>query len=173
MQLMIRRRIITIALALCALIATVTTAAADDRPGPPGSGVQVHVPTGWKTSQVGQGGEGLLVSLSPDQEASVMFAVAESANLKKAVKALDGFLGKFVTGAKMGKAKKVTVNGMPALMSKGVGKADAGDVAIAVVIAETPTGKALFVIGLVNAAKLGAYKATLAEVLAGVRPAAP
>lgn len=173
MQLMIRRRIIPVALALCALIATVATAAADDRPGPPGSGVQVRVPTGWKTSAVGKAGEGFLVSLSPDEEASVMFAVAEAANLQKAVKSLDAFLGKFVTGAKMSKPKKVDVNGMPGLMAKGVGKVAAGDVGIAVIIAQTPTGKALFVIGLVNAAKKAAYKATMQEVMAGVRPVAP
>jgi len=101
----------------------------------------------------------------------VMYAVAEAANTQNAVKSLDAFLGKFVTGAKMSKAKKATLNGMKALGAKGTGKVKGVPVQLAVVIAETPSGKVLFVIGIVNAAKKSAYKKTLEEVLAGVRPA--
>jgi len=164
----VRRSFLVAVLALFALTAT---ASADDRAGPTGSGVQIRVPTGWKTSEIGKNGEAFLVSLSPDEQASVMYAVVEAENLQKAVKSLDAFLGKFVTGAKMPKVKKISLNGMKALAAKGAGKAKNGDVAIAVVIAQTPTGKVLFVIGLVNAAKKDAYKKTLEEVLAGVRPA--
>ncbi len=71
----------------------------------------------------------------------------------------------------MPKVKKLSLNGMPALAAKGTGKVKNGDVQIGVVIAQTPTGKVLFVIGIVNAAKKAAYKKTLEEVLAGVRPA--
>jgi predicted Zn-dependent protease len=161
----------TVAFALLALFVLTATASADDRPGPTGSGVQIRVPTGWKTSEVARNGEAFVISLSPDEEASVMYAVAEAENLQSAVKSLDAFLGKFVTGVKMPKVKKFKLNGMPALGAKGTGKVKNGDVQIGVVIAQTPTGKALFVIGLVNASKKAAYKKTLEEVLAGVRPA--
>jgi hypothetical protein len=160
-----------IVITLLTLVALSSTAFAEDRAGPAGSQVQIRVPTGWKTSEVARDGENFVVSLSPDGEASVMYAVAEAANLQKAVKSLDAFLGKIVTGAKMGKTKKVSLNGMKALMAKGKGKVQGAEVGIAVVIAETPSGKALFVIGLVNAAKLDAYKKTLEEVLAGIKPA--
>ena len=168
MKLIIRRSVMFAVLALCALV---TTAAADDRPGPTGSGVQIRVPTGWKASEIAKNGESFLISLSPDEEASVMYAVADAENLQKAVKSLDAFLAKFVTGAKMPKVKKFSLNGMPALGAKGTGKVKGGDVQIGVVIAQTPTGKVLFVIGVVNAAKKAAYKKTIEETLAGVRPA--
>ncbi|KAB2907714.1 MAG: hypothetical protein F9K40_04800 [Kofleriaceae bacterium] len=168
-SILVRRSIL---FAVLALVALSGSALAEDRAGPPGSGVQIRVPTGWKTSETAKDGESFLISLSPDGEASVMYGVAEAANLQKAVKSLDAFLGKLVTGAKMSKAKKLSLNGMSALAAKGTGKLQSGvAVQLAVVIAQTPTGKVLFVIGLVNAAKKNAYKKTLDEVLAGVRPA--
>lgn len=135
-----------------------------------GSGVAFDVPTGWRSAEKSVDGEALVVALSPDEEASVIFAVSEAANADKAIRALDGALAKFVSGAKLQKARKAKLNGMRALVMGGSGAVNGSPVKLAVTIVETPTKKVLFVIGLVNAAKAKAYRKTLDELLAGIKP---
>jgi hypothetical protein len=136
--------------------------------------VEFEVPTGWKATGKGDAKEGVLVAVSPDQEASIIFAVSEAENMEKAIKALDAMLGKVVINAKTAKAGKVTVNGMEGLAAKGAAQVKVKDKAIdvktAVLILKTKANKILFVIGIVNAAKKDAYKATFDEVIKSIKP---
>lgn len=161
----------SILLSFLLVLGLVSHAFAGNLAGPPGSGVRVYVPDGWKTTTTGTDKDGVLLAMEPREEAMLMYALADAKDLAKAVKGLDAFLGKFITGGKMTKAGKIKLNGMNALASKGTGKVEGKTVAIAVFIVETPTGKALFTVGIVDDAKKDAYKATLDQVIAGLRPA--
>lgn len=161
----------SILLSFLLVLGLVTPALAGDIAGPPGSGVQVFVPDGWKTTATGTASEGVLLAMQPSEEAMLVYALADGKDLAKAIKGLDGFLGKFITDGKMSKAGKVKINGMSALASKGTGKVEGKAVSIAVFIVQTPTGKALFTVGIVDDSKKAAYKATLDQVLAGLKPA--
>ena len=162
----------TIVLASLIALGLATPAAADSNvAGPDGSGVNIYVPPKWKTTVAGSAGEGVMVAISPDGEATVLFALANAENLEKASAALDQFLGKFITDVKVAKLSARKLNGMPALAAKGTGKAEGKDVALGLIIAQTPTGKVLFVVGAASAAKASKYKKTFDKVLAGIKPA--
>lgn len=161
----------SIVLSFLLVLGLVTNAFAGNQAGPPGSGVNVFVPDGWSITNTGTKKDGVIMAMEPRQEAMLMYALADGKDFNKAVKNLDALLGQFIKGAKMSKAGKLKLNGMSALATKGSGTVDGKAVAIAVFIVETPTGKALFTVGIVDGTKKDAYKATLDQVIANLKPA--
>lgn len=132
-----------------------------------GSKVNVPTPDGWPSA----GEAPLVMTASPAKDAVILYAVSDAADIGKAIKGLEGILGKHVTSIKLGKNAKAKVNGMNALMAKGKGKGTEGkDLGIAVVILETPSKKALIVVGVVEAAKKDAYKPLFEQIINGIKP---
>jgi hypothetical protein len=160
---------LSIIVSVC-LVALTTIATAGTVPGPKGSGVKVFAPDGWEIAAAEHEGEAIMITASPKEDCSFVWAVANAQNLDKALGAVDKLLSKFVTDGKVGKASKTTLNGMPALLVEGTAKHDGKPVTAGVVIAQPKPGKVLIAVGLVHTAKKATYQKTFEQVLAGIQP---
>lgn len=133
----------------------------------PGTKLTAYIPDGWKLSAAG---DELLIAESPkEDEAAFLFAKVDGKSADQAVAGLDELIAKIVSDVKVTKAGKTTLNGMPAIAITGTGKADGKTALLMAVIVEAAPEKYLFTIGIVDAAKKAAYKATLDKVLGGIR----
>jgi len=148
---------------------TTAPAVAGDFVGP--GGVSVYVPDDWKMEKAGGGGEGVMVAHNDD--AGVIYLIADAKNLKKANKTLEKILKKVgITKAKLGKAKSVDVNGFKGLARKGTAKdKDGKGLTVGVLLLELADKKVLVACGVVDTAKKDAYAATFDQIVAGIKPA--
>jgi hypothetical protein len=163
-------RSILAALSLSFVLAS-ATAHAKDIDGPPGSNVKVYVPDSWKTDGGAQGSQGLVMAVSPDDKAAMLYAVVEAKNFDAAMQMLDGIVSKVFKDAKIEKGGKVTVNGMAGLAFGATGKAvDDGKPASAVALILQPNAThVLFAIGMAHSDVKSKYKAEFDKALAGIR----
>lgn len=152
-------------------VASTTTAFADELAGPPGSGVTVYSPHGWKTQAAQQGSEAILLSVAPTEEAGLFYAVVEAKNFDAATQGIDKILSLAIKDVKVEKAGKITVNGMPALAFGGKGTAvDNGKaVTLALVLLQPNADHVLFAVAMAQTDKKSAYKAEFDKALAGIK----
>jgi hypothetical protein len=153
------------------VLAAATAADAKTIPGPPGSNAEVYVPDGWTLSGDAKGSEGLVLAISKDQKAGMLYAVVEAKNFDAALKVLDGILDKVIKDAKIAQGGKVTVNGMPGVAFAGTGKAadDGAPVSVVAIILQPNSTHVLFAIGMAHDDVKAKYKGEFDKALAGIR----
>lgn len=144
---------------------------AGDYPYEPG-GITVSTPDSWKTQANGDAKGAGLVTINADQSAAVIITVTSAKDLKKAQKMLKKSLAPYLTKPKMGKGKTIDLNGLKGFEFDGKAKAkDTGkDVGVLIMLLETPTHKALLLIGLAEADKFDANKADLMSIIQSIKP---
>lgn len=161
-----------IGLSVLAVLCLAGTAFGADVPYEPGK-VSVFVPEGWTqaSQEDKKTGQAMLVAADPTQNAGLVFAVMNAANLKKAMKGLDKHLKQSLTKIKKGKFKKVDVNGMKGTMADGTAVTKDGKaVSMFLILAETPNKKVLLVLGMVATDKKADFADAAKQVLAGIKP---
>jgi hypothetical protein len=160
-----------IALVATLLAIAAAPARADRVAGPAGSDFTVDVPKGWTSQAAQQGSEAILISVSPKQDAGLVFAAVEAKNFDNAVKLIDEILGAVVTDPKVTKGGAVTINGMQGLALGGTATAkdDGKPVTLGAVIVQTNATHVGIAIGMVHTAVKAEYKAALEAGLSGLK----
>jgi len=153
------------------VVVAASTARADDVPCPAGANCSVYVPSGWKKDAAAQGSQALLIAVSPDDKAGLLYTVVEAKNFDAALGMIDAILGKVVKDAKVEKGGKLTVNGIPALGFTGSGKSadDGKAVSLAAVILQPNPTHVLFAIAMTHNEVKAKYKAEFDKALAGIK----
>jgi hypothetical protein len=159
---------------LCPVVFVMTLAGvafAGEHPYPPGK-VSVATPDNWKTSETGDKKGALLASVNADESAGILVTVTDASDTKKAAKLIDNLLAPMLAHAKLSPAKALELNGMKGISMEGSAKTkDSGKkVGIFVLLLETPVNKALLFVGLADADKFAANKATLLGIIQSIKP---
>ena len=130
------------------------------------AGIELTVPSGWMSD----GGADDLTIADPDDRCAITFIVMDASDLSDALSALDDELATYVEDLSMDDPSETTVNGMDAVFVDGTGYADGVDVDVGVMVVITPTGKALLVFGMVEAAYAADYEVDIDNVMNSLRP---
>jgi predicted Zn-dependent protease len=157
-----------VGLVLCAGVVGAAGAAAAETKTHKEAGITIWVPDTWKSTSKAD----VLTIMDVKEEVAVTFVVLPADSMKVALAKLDEELAKFVTDidTKGAKPKEKKINGMDAVLLDAVGKVGGKPVDIGVIILKTPTGKALFVLGIIEHDKLAEHSAMLKEVFNSLKP---
>lgn len=155
-------------------VAAGSVASADTIPGPAGSNVTVYSPKGWKTQAAEDGGNAILVAVSPKDDAALLYAVVTAKDADAALAIVDGVLGKMVKDVQIKQGGKTKVDGMPALALVGTGTSvdDGKPVSLGAVIVKTNDDHMLFAVGIAQSDRQSAYKKEFKKALAGIKRSA-
>ena len=122
------------------------------------AGCSIDIPKTWKVQSQS---EQQLAAADPTEEAGLLFAVVDVADLKKVKDQLDAQLAKTATELKWDAPQKVTQNGLEGVMLKGSATIAKKPSRLAALVLMTPTKKGVIVLGAVQADKLAAHKEEL------------
>ena len=122
------------------------------------AGVSIDIPKTWKVQSQS---EQQLAAADPTEEAALLFAVVDAADLKKVTDQLDAELAKTATELKWDAPQKVTQAGLEGIMLKGSATIAKKPTRLAALVLTTPKKKGVIVLGAVQADKLAAHKQEL------------
>lgn len=154
---------------LVLLLAVSSVATAGDY-SDPDSGVSISIPDTWAQ----KADEDMLMIGSPDEKIVVFFFDVDAAEAEKALDMLDALVKEHVEITKEGKPEEGELNGMKAMMIEAEGKAkeDGTPVEIGGAIVQSPTGKALILIGIGEPDSLKANEKELEAIFSSLKPIA-
>jgi hypothetical protein len=128
--------------------------------------VEIDVPHGWK-----QAGSKVLTIGDPDDEVAVTFVVVPTGAVAKAAKAAGKQLAKMIKRLKIGRAAKITLNGMPGVKIEGSGRIDDKMVEVLMLVLDTPSDDHdLMVIAIGEKDKISKHKRSLKHVFDHISP---
>ena len=129
--------------------------------------VSVDIPEKWKV----EGDENTLSAESKDGAAALMFMVLEAESLDAALESLDQELGKIIKDFKEeGEPQEITVKGMKAISADGNGIIEGKPAKIGLLVIQSPSGKAVLVLGAVQATKWAKHKKAITKIMKSLKP---
>ena len=162
------KRILMLALAVLALGALPAFAEVKTHPG---AKVSLDVPAGWKMDSHG---DNAMTIMEPNGDVTFFLVVLDQGDIQKAATALDKEVAKIATDVKWASEKPASqkLNGMDALYNKATAKIKGKDAELGVILVKTPTGKALLILGGIDASKKDAHKDEVKKFIESIKPAA-
>ena len=132
-----------------------------------GAGVKVWVPDNWAKD----GDEDSLIVNDPNEEIMFAFLVVDASETEAALEALETELSEIVSNVQTeDDGEEIQLNGMDGFVLDGTGSVEGTPVELGVMLLETPSGKVLMVLAIVEASKAGKHEGTVEKIMKRIKP---